>query len=113
MFDTPSFNPVQGYRLDSATSLTICRPACDAQPQPADVLQQVVAALNRPLAPKFVPTSTVPIPYVTLRFTLADGQQIDIGLYAQIYILQMPDGKGTFAAPPEFVAALAGSGLPR
>jgi putative zinc finger protein len=112
-FDTPAFNPVQAYRLASATSLTICRPACDAQPQPADVLQKVVAALDQPLAPAFVPPSTVTIPYVTLRFTLADGQQIDLGLYAQVYILQMPDGKGTFAAPPDLVAALAGSGLPR
>jgi hypothetical protein len=76
-------------------------------------LQRVVVALNQPLAPKFVPPSTVTIPYVTLRFRLADGQQLDIGYYLQVNILQMPDGKGTFAAPPDLIAALAGSGLPR
>ena len=113
MTDGASFNPAQAYRLDNAISLTICRQVCDAQPQPATVLQRVVTALNQPLSPAFVPPSTVPIPYVTLRFHLADGQQIDIGYYLQVNILQMPDGKGTYAAPPDLVAALAGAVAPR
>jgi hypothetical protein len=50
----------------------------------------------------------VTIPYVTLRFTLADGQVIDIGYYLQINQLQLPDGRPPVAAPPDFVAALAG-----
>lgn len=112
-FDNATFNPAQAYRLAGATSLTICRPECDAQPQTAEVLQRVVAALNQPLVREFVPPSTVRIPYVTLRFRLADGQQIDIGYYLQVNILQMPDGKGTFAAPPDLIAALAGSVAPR
>ena len=107
--DGATINPAQAFGLAGATSLTICRPDCDAQAQEAEVLRRVVAALDRQLAPAFVPPSTVPIPYVTLRFRLANGQQLDIGYYLQVNILQLPENRGTFAAPPELIAALAGS----
>lgn len=95
-------------------ALTICRPACDASTQPGELLRQVVATLDRPLPPAPpVPPATVTIPYVTLRFVLADGRTIDIGYYLQINELQLPDGKGLVVAPPEFVAAVAGVVVPR
>jgi hypothetical protein len=107
-------NPAQEFRLNTATALTICRPACDEQAQPPDVLRQVVAALDQPLPPAPpVSPSTVTIPYVTLRFTLADGQQVDIGYYPQINQLQLPDGRPPVVAPVELVAALAGAVAPR
>jgi hypothetical protein len=112
--DSAAFNPTQAYRLDTATALTICRPACDEQAQPPDLLRRVVAALDQPLPPAPpVPPSTVTIPYVTLRFTLADGQMVDIGYYLQINQLQLPDGRPPVVAPAELVAALAGVVAPR
>ncbi len=100
--------------MDTATALTICRPACDASAQPAELLRQVVAALDRPLLPgPPVPPATVTIPYVTLRFALADGRTVDLGYYLQINELQLPDGKGLVMASPEFVAAVAGIVAPR
>jgi hypothetical protein len=78
------------------------------------VLRRVVAALDRPLPPAPpVPPSTVTIPYVTLRFTLADGQVVDIGYYLQINLLQLPQGRGLVAAPEDLIAALAGAVAPR
>lgn len=107
--DLALINPARVFRLETATTLVICRPACDEQAQAPEVLRRVVAALDRGLSPAPpVPPSTVRIPYVTLRFALADGQLIDIGYYAQLAALQLPDGRGLVAAPPDLVAALAG-----
>jgi predicted anti-sigma-YlaC factor YlaD len=112
--DSSIVNPTQAFRLNTATALTICRPECDAQAQSPEVLRRVVAALDRPLppAPPVTP-SPVTIPYVTLRFTLADGQVVDIGYYLQINVLQLPQGRGLVIAPEDLVTALAGAVAPR
>lgn len=112
--DASLVNVTREFRLETATALTICRPACDEQAQAPDVLRRVVAALDQPLpAAPPVPPSTVAIPYVTLRFTLANGQVADIGYYLQINVLQLPQGRGLVAAPTDLVAALAGAVAPR
>jgi predicted anti-sigma-YlaC factor YlaD len=106
--DSGAVNPTRAYRLDTATAFVICSPACDAQPQPDELLRRLVAALDQPLAPAPpAPSATVPPSYVTLRFTLAGGQLLDIGYYPQLGLLQLPDGRPPVAAPADFVAALA------
>lgn len=105
--DAP-INPAQLYRLRESVALLICQPGCDTQAQPEGLRATVVSALDRPLTP--IPPAAVastPGPYLTLRFVSATGTALDIGYYPQAQRLQLPDGRGLIAAPPELVAALA------
>ena len=107
-------NPTQVFGLNTATALTLCRPDCQGAAQSPEVLRAVVAALDRPLpAAPPLPTSTVPFDVVTLRFTLPDGREINIGYFTELEVLELPESRGLVAAPPELAAALAGVLPPR
>ncbi len=102
------FNPTQLFQLADSASLTVCRPDCETQPQPEALRATVVASLNRPLT-TVAPSSPTAEPerYLTLRFTLKNGQQVDIGYYPQAQRLQLPNGRGLVISPPELATALA------
>ncbi len=102
------FNPTQLFQLADSASLTVCRPDCETQPQPEALRATVVASLNRPLT-TVAPSSPTAEPerYLTLRFTLKNGQQVDIGYYPQAQRLQLPNGRGLVVSPPELATALA------
>lgn len=87
-------NPVQQLRLASATMLVICRPDCAASPQDATTLTEVVALLDTPLkrVPPATPTATTGAAATVLRFTLADGQQVELRYSAESGQLGLPDG---------------------
>ena len=112
--DSAQVNPVQIFGLNTATALTLCRPDCQAAVQSPEVLRAVVAALDRPLsAAPPLPTSAVPFDVVTLRFTLPDGGEIDVGYFTELGVLELPESRGLVAAPPELASALAGVLPPR
>ena len=46
--------------------------------------------------------------YVTLTFTLPDGQQVALGYDRRLNLLRLPNDEGWVPAPPELAAALAG-----
>jgi len=102
------FNPTQLFQLADSASLTVCRPDCETQPQPEALRATVVASLNRPLT-TVAPSSPTAEPerYLTLRFTLKNGQQVDIGYYPQAQRLQLPNERGLVISPPELATALA------
>ncbi len=93
---TDPVNPVQQLRLATATMLAVCQPDCTASPQGGKTLTEVIALLDRPL-PR-VTTATPPatatadaVPTV-LRFTLADGQQVELRYAPEAGQLGLPDG---------------------
>ncbi len=87
-------NPVQQLRLASATMLVICRPDCAASPQGATTLTEVVALLDTPLkrVSPATPTATIGAAATVLRFTLADGPQVELRYSPDSGQLGLPDG---------------------
>ncbi len=87
-------NPVQQLRLASATMLVICRPDCAASPQGATTLTEVVALLDTPLkrVSPATPTATTGAAATVLRFTLADGPQVELRYSSDSGQLGLPDG---------------------
>jgi hypothetical protein len=108
------FNLVQRYRLLSATGLTLCWRACEPEPRPAELRDTVARALDRTLPLSAAPAPTPPAAdyaaedYVTLTFTLPDGQQVALGYDRRLNLLRLPNNEGWTPAPPELAAALAG-----
>ena len=115
-----AINPARRYGLTGATALTLCWPACEAQPRPPELRDAVVRALDRDLAvvgPPPTPTPTVGVPpspedYVALTFSLPDGRLVGLGYYRRANLLQLPNNGGWVLAPPELAAALAGVAAP-
>jgi predicted anti-sigma-YlaC factor YlaD len=89
-----TLNPVQQLRLGSATMLSICRPDCVASPQGATTLTEVIALLDAPLkrVEPATPTATTSAAGTVLRFTLADGQQVELRYSTETGHLTLPDG---------------------
>lgn len=101
-------NPTRLLRLTTATSLTICQPSCDAAaPQGTELLKQVVTALDMPLAMISPLPATATAPIVLLRFTVPEGQPVDLRYYPTLARIGLPSGE-LVAAPPALIEALAG-----
>jgi len=83
----PTLNPVQALRLDTATSVAVCQPDCTSSPQGADTFKRIVAILNTALPVANAPTPQGDAKTVLLRFTLADGTQVELQ-----YLPSMPGG---------------------
>jgi len=92
--DLNPINPVQQLRLASATMLVICRPDCAASPQGATTLTEVVALLDIPLkrVSPATPTATTGAAATVLRFTLANGPQVELRYSPDSGQLGLPDG---------------------
>jgi hypothetical protein len=111
-----TINPAQRYGLTGATALTLCWPACEAQPRPPELRDAVVRALDRDLAvvgPPPTPTPAVGAPpspedYVALTFSLPDGRLVGLVYYRRANLLQLPNNDGWLLAPQELAAALVG-----
>lgn len=87
-----TINPVQQLRLPTATALAVCRPDCVASPQGGKTLTDVIALLDRPLSRVSPDTSATGSPATVLRFTLADGQQVELRYAPDTGQLGLPDG---------------------
>jgi predicted anti-sigma-YlaC factor YlaD len=87
-----AINPVHQFRLVTATALVVCQPDCVASPQGGRTLTDVIALLDRPLSRISPDTPATGPPAIVIRFTLADGQQVELRYAPSAGQLGLPDG---------------------
>ncbi len=89
-------NLVQTLNLNTATSVAICRPDCTVSPRGAETFSRILPLLDAYL-PLVSPPAQADSWSITLRFALADGQQVELRYDPSTDRLRLPSGQVVLA----------------
>ena len=119
----PAVNLTRFYRLDEASAVTFCWPACEPGPRPDALRDVLVRALDRELPRSLqgppVPTAAAGHPPesragdLAMMFSLPQGRRVTIGYHRETGLLRLPEGGGWVPAPWELRRVLEGLDPPQ